>query len=59
MQEEINQRLNKVRQIIKDFDEFKIEYSQAKNKFNEGNRLLDGCLEMINKNNFRIDEISL
>lgn len=57
MQKEINERLNKVKQIIKDFDTFKIEYSQAKDKFNEGNRLLDECLEMINKHNFRIDEV--
>ena len=59
MQEEINQRLNKVRQIIKDFDTFKIEYSKAKNKFIEGNKLLDECLEIISKDNFIIDEISL
>jgi len=59
MQEELNQRLNRVRQIIKDFDEVNIEYSQAEYKVNEGNRLLDECLEIINKENFRIDEISL
>ena len=57
MQEELNQRLKMVRQIIKDFDTFKIDYSQAKNKFDKGNRLLDECLEMINKDNFIIDEI--
>lgn len=57
MQKEINERLNKVRQIIKDFDTLKIEYSQAENKFNEGNRLLDECFEMINKHAFRIDEV--
>lgn len=57
MQKEINERLNKVRQIIKDFDTFSIEYSQARNRFNEGNRLLDECLEMINKHEFRIDEV--
>lgn len=57
MQEELNQRLNKVRQIIKDFDTFKIDYSKAKNKFNEGNKLLDECLEMVNKNNFKIGEL--
>jgi len=59
MQEEITQRLNKVRQIIKDFDTCKIDYSRAKNKFDEGNKLLDDCLEIINKDNFKIDEISL
>lgn len=58
MQEEFEERLNKVKQIIKDFDDFKIEYFQAKYKFDEGNRLLDECLEIINKNNFKIDEIS-
>ena len=57
MQEEINQRLNKVRQLIKDFDMFKIDYSQAKNKFIEGNKLLDECLEIINEDNFKIEEL--
>ena len=57
MQEELNQRLNKVRQIIKGFDTFKISYSQAKNKFNEGDKLLDECLEIINKDNFEIEEL--
>ena len=57
MQKEINEKLDKVKQIIKDFDTFNIEYSQARNRFNEGNRLLDECLEMINKHNFRIDEV--
>ena len=57
MQKEINERLDKVKQIIKDFDTFNIEYSQARNRFNEGNRLLDECLEMINKHEFRIDEV--
>lgn len=59
MQEELNQRLNKVRQIINDFDICKIDYSRAKNKFDEGNKLLDECLAIINKDNFNIDEISL
>jgi len=54
---EINQKLNKVRQIIKDFDELKFEYSQAKNKFVEGNKLLDECLEIINKDNFKVEEL--
>ena len=57
MQEELNQRLNKVRQIIKDFDTCKIDYSNAKNKFDEGNKLLDDCLEIINKDNFEIEEV--
>ena len=57
MQEELNQRLNSVRQIIKDFDTFKIDYSQVKNKFDEGNKLLDDCLEIINKDNFKIEEV--
>jgi len=57
MQEELNQRLKMVRQIIKDFDTFKIDYSQAKNKFEEGNRILDECLEMVNKDNFKIEEL--
>ena len=57
MQEELNQRLKMVRQIIKDFDTFKIDYPQAKNKFNEGNNLLDECLEMVNKDNFKIEEL--
>lgn len=56
MQEELKQRLNKVRQIIKDFDNFKIEYFQAKNTLDEGNNLLDECLEIINKDNFKIEE---
>jgi len=59
MQEGLNQRLDKVRQIIKDFDTLKIGYSNAKNKFDEGNILLDECLAIINKDNFNIDEISL
>ena len=57
MQEELNQRLNKVRQIIKGFDTSKIGYSPAKNKFNEGDKLLDECLEIINKDNFEIEEL--
>ena len=57
MQKEINERLEKVMQIIKNFDALKIEYSQAKDKFNEGNRLLDECLETVNKHGFRIDEV--
>ncbi len=57
MQEELNQRLNRVRHIIKDFDTFKIDYSKAKNKFDEGNKLLDECLEIINKDNFKIEEV--
>jgi len=57
MQKEINERLEKVRQIIKDFDTFKIEYSQANNAFNKGNKVLDECLETINKHGFRIDEV--
>ena len=57
MQEELNQRLNKVRQIIKDFDTCKIDYSRAKNKFDEGNKLLDDCLEIINKDSFEIEEV--
>lgn len=57
MQEEINHRLSKVRRIIRDFDEFKIEHSQAKNKFVEGNKILDECLEIINKDNFIVDEL--
>jgi len=57
MQKEINERLEKVRQIIKNFDTFKTGRSQAKDKFNEGNRLLDECLETINKHGFRVDEV--
>lgn len=57
MQEELNQRLSKVRQIIKDFDTFKIDYSKAKNNLDEGNKLLDECLEIINKDNFKIEEV--
>ena len=57
MQEELNQKLNKVRQIIKDFDTCKIDYSRAKNKFDEGNKLLDDCLEIINKDSFEIEEV--
>ncbi|MCD6550532.1 hypothetical protein J7K24_03255 [bacterium] len=57
MQAEIKQRLTKVKQIIKDFDEFRVEYSQAKNKFIEGNKLLDECLEIINKEDFRVEEL--
>ena len=57
MQEEINQRLSKVRQIIKDFDDFKIDYAQAKNQLVEGNKLLDECLEIINKDNFKVEEL--
>ena len=57
MQKEMNERLEKVRQIIKDFDTFKIGDSQANDAFNEGNRLLDECLETINKHAFRIDEV--
>ena len=57
MQKEMNERLEKVRQIIKDFDTSNIEYSQARNKLNEGNRLLDECLETIRKHGFRIDEV--
>lgn len=54
---EINLKLNKVRQIIKDFDEFKFEYSQANSKFVEGNRLLDECLEIINRDNFKVEKL--
>jgi len=57
MQAEIEQRMTKVKQIIKDFDEFKVEYSQAKNRFIEGNKLLDECLEIINKENFNVEEL--
>ena len=57
MQKEINERLEKVRQIIKNFDASKIDYSRAKNKFDEGNKLLDDCLEIINKDNFEIEEV--
>ena len=57
MQAEIEQRMTKVKQIIKDLDEFKVEYSQAKNRFIEGNKLLDECLEIINKENFNVEEL--
>ena len=57
MQKEMNERLEKVRQIIKDFDTFKISYSQANDAFNEGNKVLDECLETINKHEFKIDYV--
>ena len=57
MQEELNLRLNKVRQIIKDFDTFKINYSEAEYVFKKGNKLLDECLDIVNKDNFIILEV--
>jgi len=54
---EINKRISMVKQIIKDFDNVKIDNSTAKSKFDLGNILLDECLEIIDKDNFIIDEI--
>jgi len=59
MWEEINKRISTVKQIIQDFDDVKIDNSKAKSKFDRGNILLDECLEIINKDNFIIDEISM
>lgn len=59
MQEKFNKNLEKVEQIIEDFDSFKIEDTKAEHKFREGNRLLDECIKIINKKKFKLDEISL
>jgi len=59
MQEKFNKNLEKVKQIIEDLDSFKFEDTRAEHKFFEGKKLLDECVEIINKKEFKLDEISL
>jgi len=59
MQEKFNKNLEKVKQIINDLDDFKFEDIKAEHKFYEGNKLLDECVEIISKKEFKLDEISL
>lgn len=59
MQEKFNKNLEEVKQIIEDLDSFKFEDTEAEHKFSEGNKLLDKCVEIINKKEFKLDEISL
>ena len=60
MQEKFEQNLKKVEQIIEDLDNFKFEnIIKAKHKFNEGNKSLDDCIEILNKKKFKLDEIFL
>ena len=49
MQKKFEENLEKVEQIIKGFDEFKIDEEKAKTKFEEGNKLLDECVEMVTR----------
>ena len=53
MQEKFEKNLNKVEEIIEGFDKsgFKFDESAAKAKLVEGNKLLDECVEMINRKN--------
>lgn len=59
MQEKFEKNLKKVEQIIDDLDNFKFINTEAKTKFDEGNKLLDECIGIINKKEFKLDEISL
>jgi len=60
MQEKFEKNLRKVEEIIKELDNFNFEdIIKAKHKFNDGNRLLDECIDIINKKEFKLDEISL
>ena len=59
MKEKFNKNLEKVKQIIEDLDSFKFEDTKAGHKFSEGKKLLDECVEIINKKEFKLDEISL
>lgn len=59
MQEKFDKNLEKAKKIISDFDNFKIEGVKANSKFLEGNKLLDDCLDIINKKKLLIEEISL
>ena len=59
MQEKFNKNLEKVKQIIEDLDDFKFDEARVKDKFSEGKKLLDECAEIINKKEFKLDEIDL
>lgn len=59
MQEKFNKNLEKVEQMIEDLDSFGFEETKAGHKFSEGNKLLDECVEILNKKRFKLDEISL
>ncbi len=59
MQEKFEKNLEKVKRIIEDLDSFKFGNIEAKHRFNAGNKLLDECIGIINKKEFKLDEISL
>lgn len=59
MQEKFNKNLEKVKQIIEDLDSFKFDDTRTKHNFFEGKKLLDECVEIINKKEFKLDEIDL
>ena len=59
MQEKYERNLKRVEQIIEDLDNLNFEdNSKVAHKFNEGNKLLDECINIINKKEFKLDEIS-
>lgn len=60
MQEKFERNLKEVEKIIEDLDNFSFENTmKTKHKFDEGNKLLDECTDIINKKEFKLDEISL
>ena len=59
MQEEFNKNLKKAKQIIDYLDNHVFEDTKAESEFHKGNRLLDACITIINKKEFKLDEISL
>ena len=51
MQKKYEENLKKVEEITNKFDNFEIEETKAKEKFDEGNKLLDECAGMIKGTN--------
>ena len=51
MQEKFEKKLNEVEKIIEGFDKFKFDECDARAKFDEGSKLLDECVELINRKN--------
>ena len=59
MQEKFNKNLEQVKRIIEELDSLRFGETKAEQKYSEGNKLLDQCVEILNKKKFKVDEISL
>ena len=59
MEETLIKNTERVKRVISELDGLKIEKKTADKMFNEGNKLLDECIEVINEKKFKIEEVSL